>query len=668
MSETTYKKEVNMKLDIYLSTEEINEISKYSKLKFLDDVKETIRIADDVCNNKFMFEWKWDMERTFIPYTFEDKIVWDKTPNMDEEWIFMLNRHRYWVTLGKAYALTNDEKYSKVFFYQLKHWIENVVLIEGTDKTTWRTIEAGIRCENWIKAYMYFKESEYLSEDIKLLFKNSLQEHCEYLYNNYHDPRKLSNWGVLESHGLLIVGLALNEKEISNKYINTALERLEEQIELQVMDDGMHWEQSPMYLNEVLHCYIDSIIICIKNNIKIPSIILEKTKKLAYANLYMKKPNHHQICQSDSDDTDLRDMLTKAAYLYNDPVLKYGAYEEIDFESIWDLGYNSIKKYKEIKSNTPLKKSYAFEDSGNYYMRSGWTEEDSYMYFHCGTLGSGHGHADLLHFSVFANKEDYLIDPGRYTYIEGNELRQYLKSCKAHNTTIVNNEEFSELNGSWGYKSVATPIKHPFVSDSNFDYCEGSHLGYINLGVFTNRKIIYIKPDIWLVIDAFYGEGEHEYKQFFHFAHDIVIKDDKTICKGKNGFLTLNHLNDLEKSIEKSPVSYHYNKLEYKDTLTTKSNNTGFTSIITAITVSKELSKVTFEKMPVKNCNNRVLEDYEAEAIKIVSGDKTYIVLICHNEIYKGKKLLNVYGHDVYGKVVVITEDKYTVSKKVIKY
>lgn len=657
-----------MNINLYLDVKDIEHISNYCIDNFADEVMETIRIANDVSNNTFKFEWKWDMERTFIPYTFTKDIIWDKAPNNDEEWIFMLNRHRYWITLGQAYVLTKDEKYTKTFIRQLTHWIKNVRPVEGTEKTTWRTIEAGIRGENWIKAYSYFSNSEYIDEETTRIFVESLKEHGEYLYSNYSDARKLSNWGVLESHGLLVIGLFLNDKELSEKYIQESLRRLEEQIGLQVMEDGMHWEQSPMYLNEVLHCYLDTINICKRNNIEIPNIILEKTKKLAYANLYMKKPNHKQICQSDSDDTDLRDMLTKAAYLFEDSVLKFGSYEEIDFESIWDLGYDSIKKYKGIKVKYPEYVSYGFEDSGNYYMRSGWSEHDNYMYFHCGTLGSGHGHADLLHISVFANGEDYLIDPGRYTYIEGNEEREYLKSCKAHNTTIVDDEEFTKLNGSWSYNSVATPIKHPFISKDAYDYLEGSHLGYMSKGIFTNRSVIYIKPDIWVLVDRFYGEGTHKYNQIFQFAKNIELKNEKTICKGNNGVLTLHHINKLDKHIEKKIVSYHYNQIELQDKLITTLKGDGFTSILTVINSSKKESNISIEKIPVRNCNGRVLEDHEAEAIRIINKENTYILTICHNEIFKGKKLLNVYGYHIYGKVVLITENNEGIKKEVIKY
>ncbi len=657
-----------MNINLYLDVKDIEHISNYCIENFSEEVVETIRIANDVSNNTFKFKWKWDMERTFVPYTFTKDIIWDKTPNNDEEWVFMLNRHRYWITLGQAYVLTKDEKYTKTFIRQLTHWIKNVRQVGEAEKTTWRTIEAGIRGENWVKAYSYFSNSEYINEETTRIFVESLKEHGEYLYNNYCDARKLSNWGVLESHGLLVIGLFLNDKELSEKYVQESLRRLEEQIDLQVMEDGMHWEQSPMYLNEVLHCYLDTINLCKRNNIEIPNIILEKTKKLAYANLYMKKPNHRQICQSDSDDTDLRDMLSKAAYLFEDGILKFGAYEEIDFESIWSLGYDSIKKYKDINVKCPEHVSYGFEDSGNYYMRSGWSENDNYMYFHCGTLGSGHGHADLLHISLFANGEDYLIDPGRYTYIEGNEEREYLKSCKAHNTTIVDGDEFTKINGSWGYSSVATPIKHPFISKDSYDYLEGSHLGYISKGIFTNRSVIYIKPDIWVLVDRFYGEGTHKYNQIFQFAKNVELKNEKTICKGNNGALTLHHINKLDKYIEKKIVSYHYNQMELQDKLITTLKGDGFTSILTVINSSKKESNISIEKIPIKNCNGRILEDNEAEAIKIINKENTYIIAICHNEIFKGKKLLIVDGYHIYGKVVLITKNNEGIKKEIIKY
>ena len=94
----------------------------------------------------------------------------------------------------------------------------------------------------------------------------------------------------------------------------------------------------------------------------------------------------------------------------------------------------------------------------------------------------------------------------------------------------------------------------------------------------------------------------------------------------------------------------------------------GFTSILTVINSSKKESNISTEKIPARNCNGRVLKDHEAEAIKIINKENTYILTICHNEIFKGKKLLSVDGYHIYGKVVLISKNNEGIKKEVIKY
>ena len=108
--------------------------------------------------------------------------------------------------------------------------------------------------------------------------------------------------------------------------------------------------------------------------------------------------------------------------------------------------------------------------------------------------------------------------------------------------------------------------------------------------------------------------------------------------------------------------------MELQDKLITTLKGDGFTSILTVINSSKKESNISIEKIPIKNCNGRILEDNEAEAIKIINKENTYIIAICHNEIFKGKKLLIVDGYHIYGKVVLITKNNEGIKKEIIKY
>ena len=86
-------------------------------------------------------------------------IDWQYMPDGDPEFIYQFNRHRYWICLGQAYAMTGDERYAECFASQMVSWVEKNPITEETKRTTWRSIEAGIRGENWVKAMEYFKDS-----------------------------------------------------------------------------------------------------------------------------------------------------------------------------------------------------------------------------------------------------------------------------------------------------------------------------------------------------------------------------------------------------------------------------------------------------------------------------------------------------------------------------
>ncbi len=302
--------------------DDIEKISEYVKINCRDEAEEIINIANDVVNKRFIFTLRWDMERTTVPEVFEDEINWLHMPSDDQEWIFQFNRHRFWICLGQAYALTKDEKYAEAFVSQLTHWIETVKLDNPKNEKAWRTIEAGLRLEYWLKAICYFENSPSLTEEVYDIFEKSVIEHSEFLMDIYDTFRLVSNWGVLQNHGLFMAGVMLPETERTIEYRNEALRRLSEEITIQVYGDGVHWEQSPMYHNEVEHCYLDVKILCERNDIELPEVINEKLHQMVYATLYHKKPNHCEIMMGDSDDIDVRDLITKGAYLYKDGVLK----------------------------------------------------------------------------------------------------------------------------------------------------------------------------------------------------------------------------------------------------------------------------------------------------------------------------------------------------------
>lgn len=664
----------------------VDRISDYCKTYWPQDVEHILRVANEVCDQYFLFDLKWDMERTYEAVIFNNEIDWRYMPGNDPEFIYQLCRHRYFICLGQAYAMTKDEKYAKTFVKLLLNFIEKEPLHkEGSRATTWRSIEAGLRGASWTKAIRYFSDSEYLTDEVIDVFYESLLVHGQYLVDVYSPFRLISNWGILENQGLFQIAILLPDGELRDKWIGLALERLNKQISIQVMRDGVHWEQSPMYHNEVLHCFQDVIILATRNKITIPENILSKVKAMTLTNIGWKKPNHHQVMQGDSDDTDVRDLISMSGYLFKDEVFKYCGHYRLDFESVWDLGYGAAKEYEKLGNRPPAFTSIAFPDSGNYYMRSSWAVNANFMHFHSGTLGAGHGHSDKLHVDLFAQGEDILVDGGRYTYVAG-EDRYYFKDPQIHNTITVDDKKFTICKDSWECTKLSQAVNTFFYSSEKYDFCQGGHLGYMDLdsSVFINRKVIYIKPNIYIINDELYTGGEHSYQQYFHFNENgkvtLINSDEKeknrvVRYRGKKAAVDFHFLrDDLNMELYESKISRHYNKYVANTSLKNEFVGKGFTSVITVV-VTKDiagaefLNDVSISKIPVKSqLKNITYDDSLSEAIKIVTPSNEYVVIISHQEVNSPTDLVHAGGCMGYGNVIVFESDKEREIGTVLKW
>lgn len=651
----------------FIEEEEKHGILEYAKENFSEDIKEAIKVAEEVSDKIFLFRFRWDMERTNVSVKFDEEIKWDLVPFKDPEWPWMLNRHRYWVALGQAYWLTENEKYAKAFCQQLEHWIDNNPIDCAGRFYTWRTLDAGIRCENWLKSYQYFKHSPYFTDALLAKFITCIHQHCEYIYRRYNSFSKTSNWGFLENHGLFEAAVYIPEFKESSLWKEESHLRLKKASMLQVMKDGVHWEQSPMYHNEIFHCLMDNIVLAQKNGISMDADIMNTAKNMAYADLYYAKPNHCQPMKGDSDNTDVRDMLTCAALIFNDGILKFGGYPEIDFQNLFTFGLSGIEAYNSIKPVTPEKTSYAFETSGNYVMRSGWMEEDLYLNFHCGKVGAGHDHADTFNIDIHGYSSNLITDPGRYTYMEGPE-RDYFKECKAHNTTIVDGVNFTEWDGAWGIKRTADAFSQRWISEEGFDYVEGGHKGYSILEnpVYPFRKVLFVKScaqPYWVLIDTFETSGNHVYSQYFHFAcNKAFLDNEKNICyteceNSANIRIIPVEGKKVQGKLHDTYISFEYNLKEENKTVEYSCTGEGFTSMINVLYPQRpgENFCPKVEGVDVYDNSGRIVKNTTAEAFKVIfDANEEHIVLISHKVPASHTNFYIVDGTQVYGELVLI--------------
>ncbi|MBP2000965.1 hypothetical protein J2Z69_002008 [Paenibacillus shirakamiensis] len=642
-----------------------------------DEVKEVLHRADLALELTFIFTHRWDMERCTDPVTFVNTVDWNYRHNEDLEWLVMLNRARYMGELGQAYWLTGDESYAAGYIRLMKDWIQSNALTEEelessatrafNVKDTWRKLDSGIRITHWLKGYYCIRSSEAWGEEEEQLFRSSVQLHGVYLSRAYtvHDAQ--SNWGYLETNGLLQLALLFSDLEQSQAWLKTAIARLTDMAKIQVFPDGMHNEQCTMYHHEVLHCLFESLALCQRNHMDLPAEVADTLNRMYSATLAFIQPNGTQPMLGDSDGTDVRDVLARGAVLFQRGDLKSQAYPTLDYDGLWYFGATGWRNYDELPAIAPAVASIYLEDSGYAFMRSDWSSDAKYLLFDAGHMDviRAHGHDDVLHISLSAYGQEFLIDPGRYTYME-NEMRHYFKTSWQHNTLHVDRKAMSNYVDSWNWKDEANPIGAFWRSHVSYDYAEASHDGYWKLEspVQVKRQIVFVKPSYWIVIDTCLSKDAHHYELPLHFAegltltenqdrHELIATSEKaSICDPS---LRIFSLRPVGMAFEPSWVSRHYNEKSPAVKAVLSQSGRGITQFITLLYPERpnEHTKLYFKETSCLDSYGKEVTSDKATVIEIQHGVVTDTLLLSH----QGPKGYQFAGVHRSGTVLLARQD-----------
>lgn len=683
---------------IFYPKEKLEDIKKYilSNKRAQDEIEKKKININRLEKNEFIFENNWDMERTNKPYKFSEEIKWRFYPEKDIEWTYMLNRHKFLEDIGQIYLLERDIKYYLLFKRILKSWLKSEgkkdisifsneiekkesiffrflknkiplnlkilirkLLKKDEKMKTWRTLDVGIRVGVWIKLIEIFRE--YLEKD-KVFYQEVLESlylQTEYLLKFYEEGfRSISNWGVIQNINLYISGVILDKEE----YMMVAEKRLKENLELQIAKDGMHIEQSPMYHNQVLLECLNLINILQKIQNKIPAWLLEKTKLMLYADFKLMKPNGNQPMLGDSDDTNLKDIFTLGSIILNDGFIKKYAFKELDMNIVYFIGLDAIEKFERLKEENKIidKEKYQLSRSGNFILRSGWEAKDNYLLFHNGFYGGGHSHSQNLHIELQNRGEDVLIDSGRYTYAESYR-RKKLKSQYSHNTLIVNKKDVVFPVSSWEFKSFPKLINSYSYFSKNYEYIEQGYSQAFLFNTMKNvfRKIIYIKPDIYIIIDQIVGTGRNLCEQYFHFDNkgEVILKKEKVIYETENNITEIYFLeNKIKLKLKETEISKEYNKLEKSKKIIATSKKKNFISLVTVFKLNskEENKKIILKKYPVyyRGTNNCCSEE-DAQGIYLNYNNDEYFIVI-RNKQNEKNRFHTINKISVFGEVNII--------------
>lgn len=598
-----------------------------------NDYDSAIAWADECLNGIICHRAHYEMERCIIPIEFNDKL-WNKVPagieNNDPEWIYAFSRHSILLNLAKAFAYTENTEYKSKFIEIL----DSFLLYADKNGPSWRSLEAGIRPENWIRSLEIFSSMDSPLPDSTLSkISKSLEEHKNLLMNTHRNFHRLSNWGMIQEHGLFLLGLYFKDKHA----IDVAIERLEEEAKFQIFDDGTHWEQSPLYHTEILHSLLDTILLARNHGITVPNAIEDRAMRASIELYASTASDNHIFLQGDSDWIEAEDLLYTAKRLFPDLDIDASKREE----NYWDFGYEI-----EPLRKTRKKESIYLEDSHNTYLRG--NDIEAHMYF--GNMGSGHGHVSPLHVDIYAHNKAFIVDSGRYTYQDTKE-RYDLKSMEYHNTIIIDESTPEEPKDSWSYTSIPLMLPGNHKLSKAFDYSEATTLSYISKQTAIRRKLIRLGDSIIAVFDEIISSGNHNARILWHIAPDCDTAIDGRNIRVLNGNSKLNiwtNANNIQ--LKDSYISRYYNEIESNKVLESSSVTNGITTIATIF------SSVDIEirELPITLIDsNRILSRSEGIAFEIATKDDKWTIITRQKETVSQVDIMKAGDLEGYGMTLI---------------
>lgn len=376
----------------------------------------------------------------------------------------------------------------KVWHDQLiKNWISNNSIGKGIG---WDPYPTSIRIVNWIKWHLRGNKLSDASLKNLILQASWLNKRIE--------------WHILGNHlfsnakALIFAGLFFSSKQ-SEIWLKKGLKIINDELSEQVLDDGGHFELSPMYHAIFLEDLLDLINISQTYPEVIQKSYVNEWKQIAKNMLMWLDAMTHP-------DGDIA--------FFNDAALNIASNPDELKKYAFRLGINYIPK--KLNQVTHL------IDSG--YIR--FNSDNVTGFIDVAPIGPnylpGHAHADTLSFELSLFGQRLLVNTGTSEY-GITKVRQYERSSKAHNTVTIDNKNSSEVWSGFRVARRAYPFDLKIENLENLVKISCAHDGYkrFDKRLIHRRNWQFSKNSI-VIKDYVDGLFKSAYA-YFHFHPSVVL-------------------------------------------------------------------------------------------------------------------------------------------------
>lgn len=550
-----YSENIEIKNNILKDANKIIE----HKFSFLSDreyiLEKKINWNKDFKSN---FIWKKDFYKKIQPT--------DINNNADVKIPWELSRFQHLFTLGKAFIITEDQKYYLEAKEQIEDWLNENPAYGSVNWTC--AMDVAIRAINWI--FFYFQFKKLIDKDSIFLSRlnNSLYIHGKFIIKNLEKGlNQGSNHYLSDLAGLVFIGLyfkKLNNREVK-KWLDFGIKELEKEMIKENNQDGTNYETSTSYHRLVTELMFYPMYLCELNNINFSKEYKKRLEKMFEFMGKITKSNGYYPLIGDVDNgrvvilsdyynwkiNDCRHIISIGGEYFNNIFLKQVGAKEIE-DKFWINNSNNIYEEKFYKQSS------SFSDGGYYLLQN----ENIYCLVRCGELSlkgqGGHSHNDQLSFELNILGEDFIVDTGTGVYTSDKDLRNLFRSTKMHNTVSIKDLEQNSFNEN----NVFEMKEESFAKCLKFLNNEfiGEHYGYLNKNGNLHNRTFKLERNNLEIIDNI---GKSKGTLNLHLDLEVnLYKQRNGLILEKNKVKLFINTENLEYSIKESFISKKYGDIK----------------------------------------------------------------------------------------------------------
>ena len=417
--------------------------------------------------------WNWSGPAIYNQSIFDDSRVrflsldgtvsslvsWND-PAKEKLWLY--NLHYFDDLNSNDFAMREE-----IHFNFINKWIDENPACVGNG---WEAYPLSLRLVNWVKWFSKQDNIEQKHLTSMLQQANALSQQLEF--------HILGNHLFANAKALTFVGCFITNGH-AEQYLDLGLKLLDREIPEQFLEDGAHFELSPMYHEILLWDLLE--LIDLANT--------SQNERLMQRLSYWRKVATKAIGW-------LKSMIHPDGEVsfFNDSAIGIAAKPQQIFEYAQSIGLNVIDTLPKVITNK----------------HSGYSRISSplfTLFIDHANVGPdylpGHAHADTLSFELSVGNERVFVNSGTSLYgVSKERLRQ--RETAAHNTVAVDGEDSSEV---WSGFRVARRAYAKLLNVSqsaNEVFLQAQHDGYKRLkgkvthfrGFTVNKNEIQVKDDL----------------------------------------------------------------------------------------------------------------------------------------------------------------------------